>query len=71
MFSGICRDGPLSGKPLHHSEQRLFLVKRRGKLISHYIPRDWTLSTIETSDGEAEVGAYDFDGDLWQWTREL
>jgi len=55
---------------LHHGEQRLFLVKRRGKLISQFVPRDWKSPTIETTDGVAEVGAYDYDGaGQWEWCR--
>lgn len=65
--SGICRGGPLSGQPLHHPEERLFLFKRDKKLISYTMP-DAGPSALPP---EIEVGAYEWDGSQWQWTREI
>lgn len=65
MLSGTCKGGPMTGKPLHHPEERLLMFKRDGKLISY----NWD----GTSDlpADIQVGAYEWDDGCWQWTREV
>ena len=41
------------------------MFKRGGKLITYVMPIDGKLPD------DVLAGAYDFDGDMWQWTREL
>lgn len=65
-MSGICRGGPLSGKPLHHAGGPYAVFKREGKLVSYTMPAG---GPSELPKG-MEVGWYVFDGDLWQWTRD-
>jgi hypothetical protein len=67
MFSGICKGGPLNGKPLHHSVERFFKFKRDGRIISYF----WDGHSPLPDD--IEVGAYEWDAEdkCWQWTREV
>lgn len=66
-YSGPCKGGPISGKPLHHPEERFFMFKRGGKLISYH----WD-GTSDLPD-DIQVGAYEWDDadKCWQWTREI
>lgn len=48
------------------------MFKRDGKLIGHTIPPGDLGASVEQLRSQGiEVGAYEFDGDQWQWTREF
>lgn len=42
------------------------MFKREGKIITYF----WRPGYCELPPG-IEVGAYEYDGDQWQWSREL
>ena len=66
-YQGICRGGPYSGKPLYHGEDRYYLFKREKKLVGYVMPPGGVKDLPEGM----EVGVYEFDGDQWQWSREV
>jgi hypothetical protein len=65
--SGICRGGPISGQYLHHHEDRFLMFKREGKLVTYTMPEGGPSELPK----DTQVGAYEYDGDQWQWTREI
>lgn len=67
MLSGICKGGPINGKPLHHPEERFFMFKRDGRLITYTMPP----GGAGELPPDIQAGAYEWDVDCWQWTREV
>lgn len=44
------------------------MFKKDGRLISHTMPPG---GVAELTERGIEVGAYEYSGDTWEWTREL
>jgi len=67
LLSGLCEDGPLGGRMLHHGEPRYYVARDR-------ISKRIKIRNLAYSDDVYEAGFYEYADGVWHWnspTRTL